>query len=144
MSSLLTPGRSSRASRLSGHKALKSATSLCCVVRTRRCAGFLPIAFVARDLTECCSRAHPSQSEQPIRAGKLRPLAATTATRSDALPEMAPLPFVLLRRVAVDVALGRYPGAGFARVGPDRLELARRIEHEKAQLAVVCGLQMVP
>src|SRR6266705_3581067 len=47
-------------------------------------------------------------------------------------------------RVAVNVALGRYPGAGFARVGPDRLELARRIEHKKAQLAVVCGLQMVP
>src|SRR5262249_29803978 len=37
-----------------------------------------------------------------------------------------------------------YPGGGFARVGPDRLELARRIEHEKAQAAVVCGLQMVP
>src|SRR5262245_45727288 len=53
-------------------------------------------------------------------------------------------PLVLLRQVAVNVAPGRYPAAGFARIGPDRLELARRIEHKKAQFAVVCGLQMVP
>ena len=65
-------------------------------------------------------------------------------SKREGLSARTALPFVLRRRIAVDVALGRYPAAGFARVGPDRLELARRIENKKAQLAVVCSLEMVP
>src|SRR6516164_9613612 len=51
---------------------------------------------------------------------------------------------VARRLETINIETGRTPGARFARVLPGRAENARRIENEKAHLAVGSGLQAMP